>query len=99
MEPIKPKTVRFPKLIHTNVYEIKIQRGQIAETKKACRFRLIKQEIEGVTIPNGFEVWIPGLSASGVKNSFSLTPSVLIGGWQLEPILKMLVMEGLRNQK
>lgn len=96
-DKLKPKAFRLPKLNPTEQYAVKIQRGQIVETKGAMRVRCCKQEIEGVQIPNGFEIWIPGANTACISRSFSLTPQILIPGWKLNGILKMIVMEGLRN--
>lgn len=93
----KPKTFKLPKLDPEELFLIKIQRGQIVETKGAMRVRCCKQELEGVIIPNGFEIWIPGGTTSSIKKSFSSSPEVLIPGWKLNGILKLIVMEGLRN--
>jgi hypothetical protein len=79
------------------LYDLKIQRGKIIETKKALKVRCVKQEIEGVIIPQGFEVWLPNESIEGLVNGFSMTPIAQVWGWKLNQVLKFLFMEELRN--
>lgn len=91
---LKPKTVKFPKLNHNDLYSIRIQRGGYEVTPKAIKVKCAKQEIEGVEIPRGFEIYIAG---GFIHHEFEASPVAEIYGWQLEQILKMLVMEGLRR--
>lgn len=58
-DKFKPKLIHIPKIEGDNMVTIEIQKGGIIETKKALLVRCTKQIIEGVTIPNGYEVWIP----------------------------------------
>lgn len=90
-----PKKIRIPKLNPEHLYDVKIQRGGVIETKNAVMVRCIKQEIEGVTIPNGFEIWIPG-NINSIYRGFSSVPLVHVPGWKLNSILKMLVLNSIR---
>jgi hypothetical protein len=62
------KSIKIPKVDPNGLYDLKIQRGKIIETKKALKVRCVKQEIEGVIIPQGFEVWLPNESIEGLVN-------------------------------
>lgn len=88
------KTIRFPKLEHGKLYSLRIQKQGYEITPKSIKVRCRKQLVEGVEIPNGFEIYIAG---GLVHHEFSSSPIAEIFGWQLEKILKMLVMEGLRR--
>lgn len=92
------KTFKLPKLNEQHLYDVYVQRTGMIETKKALMVRCVKQTIEGVEIPNGFEMWIPQLGISSVHNGFSSRPFVHVPGWKLQGILKMLVMEKIRKQ-
>lgn len=96
-DEFKVKTVKFPKLKEHDLYDLYVQRTGMIETKNALMVRCVKQKIEGVVIPNGLEIWIPSIGITSVHNSFSSNPFVHIPGWKLQGVLKMIVMEGLRN--
>jgi DNA replicative helicase MCM subunit Mcm2 (Cdc46/Mcm family) len=91
-----PKSIRFPKVDPEKHFRINVQRTGIEQSPNAIRVRCIKQEIKGIIIPNGFEIWMPG-SILSVMNQYSRNTYVLLPGWKLNEVLKFLVMEGLRN--
>ena len=63
------KRIKIPKVEkQTKVY---INRTGITETRKALKVVCKKQTIEGIEIPQGYEIWLPGLSIESVNNSFS----------------------------
>lgn len=88
--------MRIPKSNPKKTYKLVIQRGGIEETAKAYKVICQKQEIEGVTIPQGFEVWIPN-SGSFLDHTFSSRPMIDIPNWKLDEILRKLYLDGLRN--
>lgn len=90
-------TFKLPKLDHDKWVEVVIQRGGYVDTGKATHVRCQPQEIEGVAIPQGFEIWVPFGSILGPHRSHSTRPGVYIKGWKINEVLKTIVMEGLRN--
>lgn len=92
----KPKLVKFPKVDPEKHFKIRIQKTRIEQSPNAIRIRCTKQIIEGIIIPNGFEIWMPG-SIESVQNRYSNIPFVHVPGWKLNDILKFIVMEGLTN--
>lgn len=94
------KTFRVPKLDPEKRYKLIVQRGGVVTRPKAVMVRTAKQQIEGVEIPRGMEIWVKTQGEIyAINNEFSSEPNIHIEGWQLQPILKMLVMEKLRNGK
>lgn len=93
----QPQKIRIPKVDPTKVYDIVIQRGQIVETEKAMRVRLQKQVIAGLTIPEGFEAWLPGEGVSLINGQSSSRPIVTIKGWKVNEILRTVYLDKLRN--
>ena len=91
------KSIKIPRVDPDKVYDLKIQRTGIVERPKALMIRCVKQEIEGVTIPRGYEVWLPNEGINSVLKGFSSEPIVHVWGWKLNEILRTLYMEGLRN--
>lgn len=86
--------IRIPKV--TKATWLTIQRGQIVETKKAMKVRFQKQTIEGVTIPQGFEQWLPGECIETIRSQFSSSPSVLVEAWKVNEILRTLYIDTLK---
>lgn len=96
--PLKTaKIISIPKVDPDKVYDLRIQRTGIVETGKALRVRCVKQEVEGVTIPRGYEVWLPYECGEGIIKGFSSEPVVHVWGWKMNQILRTLYLEGLRN--
>lgn len=78
---------------------VKIQRQGIVETKGAMKVLCKKQEIEGITIPSGFEIWLPGQNIESVKKSFSHIAEIDVPDWKMNEILKMLYLNQIRDVK
>lgn len=94
------KTIKFPKWIPTEkstAYKLIIQRGRIVETKNALRVRAQKQVVAGITIPNGFEIWVPNAQIESIIGDSSSVPYVFLDEWKINEVLKTIFMEGLRN--
>lgn len=92
---IMAKSIKIPKVNSDDLYDLKIYRTGIIQTKKgATLIRLKGQIIEGVQIPRGLELW----SYRGyIDKEFTANPIYKIGGNELNNLLRHLVMEGLRN--
>lgn len=93
------KTIHIPRVNPNTNFTVTILRSGIVETEKALKVRLAKQEIAGVTIPNGFEIWIPESSVLAIDAAHSNSPTVWVPGWKLNKVLKYIYIEGLRNAK
>lgn len=91
------KSFKLPKVKPDGLFEVVVQRTGMIETKNALIVHCQKQVIEGVTIPQGFEICLPNQNEGCIKNSYSSRPIALVDGWKLNQILKLIVMEGLRN--
>jgi hypothetical protein len=96
-DKLSPKTVRFPKIAEGKHVVLRIQKTGIVETRNALKVRCQKQVIEGVTIPNGYEIWIPQGCVDMVRNPFSNIPTVGVDAWKINEVLRFLVMEELRK--
>ena len=93
----KHRPVRIPKVNPDHLIDIIIQRGGMIETRNALLVRCIKQDIEGLTIPNGYEIWLPNQSAATINNGFSSRPIAHVPGWKVNEILRTLFIDKLRN--
>ena len=91
------KKVKFPKIAEGKHVVLRIQKTGIVETRNALKVRCQKQVIEGVTIPNGYEIWIPQGCVDMVRNPFSNIPTVGVDAWKINEVLRFLVMEELRK--
>jgi len=92
------KTIKFPKLDpkgYTNLYVQKSQK--IPETYKAACFRLKKQVVEGIEIPEGTDVWFPNMCSSSVHAPNSPSPYINAPNWKLNEVLKSLVLKSIRG--
>lgn len=89
--------MKIPKVNPDHLVDVIVQRTGMIETKKALLVRCVKQEIEGVTIPNGYEIWIPDQGITSVRNGFSSRPFVRVPGWKMNQILRTLYIDQLRN--
>jgi len=96
-DKFKPKIINIPKVKDGEYVTLSIQRGGIIETRNALKVRCVKQEIMGVTIPNGYEIWIPNGCLELIQNMSCLTPKISIESWKANEVLRFLFMEGLRN--
>lgn len=96
--PVDVNRIKIPKCDPKKTYHLIIQRGGIEESNKAYKVLCQKQVIEGVTIPQGYEVWIPS-SGSTISHEYSSRPMIFIPDWKLNDILRKLYLDELRNGK
>jgi len=89
--------IRIPKFNDNDLIDVYIQRTGMIETKGALLVRCVKQEIEGITIPRGYEIWIPGGCLLSVQRQYSSSPFVHVSGWKMNQILRTMVIDKLRN--
>lgn len=87
-------TIKIPRIATKSVW-IEVQRQGMIETRKAVRVKCKKQIIEGIEIPSGFELWVPG-SIEDIRNGFSTICKISVDDWQINPILKKLYLDKLR---
>mgnify|MGYP003618714600 FL=1 len=69
----------------------------MVETKNALRVICKKQIIEGLEIPQGYEIWIPNSNIQTVTNAFSSNPFVNIEPWKMNQILRTFAIDKLRH--
>lgn len=89
--------IKIPKVNPDYLIDVFVYRTGMIETKNALLVRCQKQTIEGVEIPAGYEIWLPGIGTSSVHNSFSSRPFVHVPGWKINEILRTFYIDRLRN--
>lgn len=96
-EPSVKRRMAIPRVDPEKAYDIFIYRTGMIETKNALLVRCKKQEIEGITIPRGYEIWVPSAGETSVRNGFSSNPYIHIAGWKINEVLRTLYIDQLRN--
>lgn len=91
-------SIRFPKLDDNCLVSVEINRSGVTQTPRALKVCLKGQCIEGVEIPQGTQVWIPGLSIDSINSSFSMSPKVRIPGWKMNELLKGIILKKLKGK-
>lgn len=92
-------TMRLPKVNPVHLIDVIVQRTGMIETKNALLVRCVKQVIEGITIPQGYEIWLPNQCAESIKNRFSSRPIAYVPGWKINEILRTFYIDQLRDGK
>lgn len=93
----KLHTMKMPKVDPNDWIELIIQRGGIYEGDKLTRVKLQSQEIQGMKIPQGFELLVPASGCLGVSNGNSSRPHLYVKGWKINEVLRTLYIDKLRN--
>lgn len=89
--------IKIPKVNPDKLITVFVYRTGMIETKNALMVRCQKQTIEGINIPAGYEIWLPGQGTPCVYNSFSSRPFVHVPGWKVNEILRTFYIDNLRN--
>lgn len=89
--------IKIPKVNPDHLHDVLIFRTGMIESKNALLVRCQKQIIDGVSIPSGFEIWVPNANTASVSRSFSSRPIIHVIGWKLNEVLRTLYIDQLRN--
>lgn len=90
------RVIKIPRLDPDKLHEVKIMRSGFFATKSAQRFSLAKQTIEGLTVPQNTEIWVPN-SKLGISDL--LLGKAKIQGDILNALLRKLYLDILRDGK
>lgn len=89
-EPSKP--IKIPTVNKDEFITLLHQGHRFIKLRDSAKVRLKKQAVAGVTIPEGFETYIPLWSYQGETNRV-----IKVKGWKVNEILRTLYLQGLRD--